>query len=78
MLVTVLIITAILLSIISIARPQLFQQQYILLILAFLISGGLLWPKVDYIKELPQLSLILLTVAAIFYTVECLRLQSKN
>jgi hypothetical protein len=78
MLVTVLIISAILLSIISIARPQLFQQQYILLILAFLISGGLLWSKGNHIKELPQLTLILLTVTAIFYTFECLRLQSKN
>lgn len=78
MLVTALIITAILLSLISIVRPQLFQQQYILLILAFLISGGLLWSKGSSIKELPQLSLILLTVSAIFYTIECLRLQSKN
>ncbi|RUS98055.1 hypothetical protein DSM106972_082740 [Dulcicalothrix desertica PCC 7102] len=78
MLVTVLIITAILLSLISIVRPQLFQQQYILLILAFLISGGLLWSKGDSIKELPNLSLILLTVTAIFYTVECLRLQNKS
>lgn len=69
MLVTVLIITAILLSLISIVRPQLFQQQYILLILAFLISGGLLWSKGNYIKELPNLSLILLTVTAIFYTI---------
>ncbi|BAZ12257.1 hypothetical protein NIES4071_40870 [Calothrix sp. NIES-4071] len=78
MLVTVLIITAIALSLISIVRPQLFQQQYILLILAFLISGGLLWSKGSSLKELQQLSLILLTVAAIFYTVECLRLQSKS
>ncbi len=77
MLVTTLIITAIALSLISLVRPQSFQRQYILLILAFLISGGLLWSKGSSIKELPNLSLILLTVTAIFYTAECLRLQSK-
>jgi hypothetical protein len=78
MLVPILVLAGISLSIIPFVRSQLFQKEDVMLILAFFISASLLSSKGRSIGDLPQLSLILLTITALFYTFELLRMRSKD
>lgn len=78
MLVPVLFFVSIALCLIPFLRPQLFRKEDVVLIVAFIIAGSNLWSKGRSIGELPQLSLILLTITAIFYTLEFLRLRNKH
>ncbi|MFB2769358.1 Ycf66 family protein [Pelatocladus sp. BLCC-F211] len=76
---TILIIAALALSALPFVRPNLFRRQDIVLIIVFLISGFILFFNDRwYGKELIQFNLILLTISAIFYTFESIRLRSKN
>lgn len=76
---TILIVTAISLGFVPILVPKLFRKQDILLIGAFFISGIILFSKDKlYGKELTEFSLILLTVPALFYTIESIRLRRRN
>ncbi|BAZ67133.1 MAG: Ycf66 family protein [Pelatocladus maniniholoensis HA4357-MV3] len=76
---TILIIAALALSALPFVRPSLFRRQDIVLIIVFLIAGFILFFNDRwYGKELIQFNLILLTISAIFYTVESIRLRSKN
>ncbi len=71
--------TAISLGLLPILRPKLFRRQDILLIVAFFISGVILFYKDRlYGKQLTEFSLMLLTVPAIFYTIESIRLRRRN
>ncbi|PMB38797.1 hypothetical protein CEN40_08280 [Fischerella thermalis CCMEE 5205] len=76
---TILIIAALALSAMPFVRPNLFRRQDIVLIIVFFIAGFILFfTNRWYGKELIQFNLILLTISAIFYTVESIRLRSKN
>ncbi|NWF59149.1 MAG: hypothetical protein HXY43_07525 [Fischerella sp.] len=75
----ILIIAAISLGALPLTRPQLFRRQDIVLIIVFFACGLiLLFQDRWYSKELTQFNLILLTVTALFYTVESIRLRSRN
>ncbi|MER3493713.1 MAG: hypothetical protein C4323_16190 [Mastigocladus sp. ERB_26_2] len=76
---TILIIAAIALSVMPFLRPKLFRRQDIILIIVYFIAGFILFfTDRWYGKELIQFNLILLTISAIFYTFESIRLRSKN
>ncbi|MBW4618818.1 MAG: hypothetical protein KME17_05605 [Cyanosarcina radialis HA8281-LM2] len=75
---TILIIAGIGLCLVPVFRPQLFKRQDILLVLLFFVSAALLLWKGKYLDERPQWSLILLSIPAIFYTIETLLLRHKK
>ncbi|PLZ87452.1 hypothetical protein CEN45_00570 [Fischerella thermalis CCMEE 5198] len=76
---TILIIAALALSAMPFVRPNLFRRQDIVLIIVFFIAGFILFFNDRwYGKELVQFNLILMTISAIFYTVESIRLRSRN
>ncbi|MBH8577685.1 hypothetical protein I8752_32920 [Nostocaceae cyanobacterium CENA369] len=74
-----LIFIAIILSALPWVRPQSFRRQDIILIVIFLICGSiLLSQKRWYNKELIQFNLILLTLPAVFYSLENITLRNRN
>ncbi|MEC4883625.1 MAG: Ycf66 family protein [Scytonema sp. PMC 1070.18] len=76
---TIFIVTALSLSVFVFLRPKLFRRQDIVLIVGFIICGGILLSQSRiYGGDLPQIILLLLTAPAIFYTVESLRLRSSK
>jgi hypothetical protein len=76
---TILIIAALGLSALPFVRPNLFRRQDIVLIIVFFVAGLILFSTNRWHgKELIQFNLILMTISAVFYTVESIRLRSKN
>jgi hypothetical membrane protein len=75
---TILIMAGIALCLVPVFRPQLFKRQDIFSILLFFISAALLLWKGKYLEERAEWSLILLSIPAIFYTIESLYLRHKK
>jgi hypothetical protein len=74
----VLIVTALALAAFAFLRPTLFRKLDTLVIAAFLISGIILFSRDRLYDEFPQFILILLTVPAIFYAIENIRIRRNK
>ncbi|OUL19314.1 hypothetical protein BV378_10545 [Nostoc sp. RF31YmG] len=75
---SILILAAMALSAVPFVKPKIFKRQDVLLIIGFLIAGINLLLQGKYLDELPQFSLVLLAISALFYTVESFRLRLRN
>ncbi|MEL6460747.1 MAG: Ycf66 family protein [Cyanobacteria bacterium J06621_15] len=73
----ILIIVALALGALSFITSKSFKRQDILLIVAYLISGIILFNQKWFRQELTRINLILLTIPALAYTVESVRLRIK-
>ncbi|MEO0839279.1 MAG: Ycf66 family protein [Cyanobacteria bacterium J06643_5] len=73
----ILIIVALALGVLSFITSKSFKRQDILLIVAYLISGIILFNQKWFRQELTRINLILLTIPALAYTVESVRLRMK-
>ncbi|MEM6401116.1 MAG: Ycf66 family protein [Cyanobacteria bacterium P01_D01_bin.116] len=74
----ILIIVALALGTLPFINSKSFKRQDILLIIAYLISGIIFFNQKWYRQELTQVNIILLTITALAYTVESLRLTMKT
>jgi uncharacterized membrane protein (UPF0136 family) len=78
----ILLISGIGLLAVKFVKPHLFKNQDLVLVVAFLVSSGLLfWFGGHYSisnKKEPQFILALLTLPAVFYTFETLMIRSKK
>lgn len=76
---TILIIAGMTLCALPFTRPKLFRRQDIVLIVSFFFCGLVLFSQHRwYRKELTQLNLILLSIPGVFYTIQNIRLRSRN
>jgi hypothetical membrane protein len=75
---TILILAGIGLCLVAVFRPQLFKRQDVFLVFLFFISAALLLWKGKYLDERSEWGLILLSIPAIFYTIETLYLRHKK
>lgn len=74
----ILIIVALSLGALPFIRSKSFKRQDILLIIAFLVSGIIFLNQKWYRQELTQVNIILLTIPALAYTIESVRLKIKT
>ncbi|BAY87254.1 hypothetical protein NIES267_67730 [Calothrix parasitica NIES-267] len=73
-----LIIVALGLGAFPFISSKSFKRQDILLIIAYLISGIIFLNQKWYRQELQRVNIILLTIPALAYTVESVRLRIKT
>mgnify|MGYP001795113411 CR=1 FL=1 len=73
----ILIIVALGLGVLTFISSKSFKRQDILLIVAYLISGIIFLNQKWFRQELTQINIILLTIPALAYTVESVRLRMK-
>ncbi|NJO40729.1 MAG: hypothetical protein HC769_08305 [Cyanobacteria bacterium CRU_2_1] len=75
----VLVVAGLLLACVPMVRSHLFKRQDLVLIAVFLICGiTLLFGKRSWNDGFQQFSLLLLSIPAIFYTVESVRLRGSR
>lgn len=73
-----LVLAGVALGCLPLLQPRWFERQDTVLILVALVAGGILWANNRSLDGTVQFSLYLLTVPAVFYTIEMIRLRARR